>query len=92
MMIKSNLFSIFSAFTLASASFVITTKNPIFSVLFLILTFFNIAATLLLLNFDFLPIVILVVYVGAIAVLFLFVLMMLNIKLAELIDNHYNIM
>jgi NADH-quinone oxidoreductase subunit J len=47
---------------------------------------------LFLFNFEFLPIAFLVVYVGAVAVLFLFVLMMLNIKLAELLENYYNIM
>lgn len=89
--LKSNLFVVFSAFCLASAVFVIWTKNPIFSVLFLIFSFFNVSALLFLFNFEFLPITFLVVYVGAVAVLFLFVLMMLNIKLAELSDDYYNI-
>ena len=87
MFIKYNLFICFCAFCLISSIFVIWTKNPIFSVLFLIFSFFNVSALLLLFNFEFLPITFLVVYVGAVAVLFLFVLMMLNIKLAELIDN-----
>ena len=91
MFLKFNLFIIFSAFCLTSAIFVIWTKNPIFSVLFLIFSFFNVSALLFLFNFEFLPIAFLVVYVGAVAVLFLFVLMMLNIKLAELIDNYYNL-
>jgi NADH-quinone oxidoreductase subunit J len=60
-------------------------------VLFLIFSFFNVSALLFLFNFEFLPIAFLVVYVGAVAVLFLFVLMMLNIKLAELSVNYYNI-
>jgi NADH-quinone oxidoreductase subunit J len=70
---------------------VVLSRNPVFSVLFLILSFFNISALLFLLELEFLPIVFLVVYVGAVAVLFLFVLMMLNIKLAELRENttHY---
>ena len=90
MFIKFNLFVIFSAFSLSSSIFVIWTKNPIFSVLFLIFSFFNVSALLFIFNFEFLPITFLVVYVGAVAVLFLFVLMMLNIKLAELIDNYYS--
>lgn len=91
MFLKSNLFLIFSAFCLTSSIFVIWTKNPIFSVLFLIFSFFNVTALSLLFNFEFLPIVFLVVYVGAVAVLFLFVLMMLNIKLAELIQSYYSV-
>ena len=59
-------------------------KNPVHSVLFLILVFFNSAGLLLLLGLDFFALIFLVVYVGAIAVLFLFVVMMLNIKLAEI--------
>lgn len=88
MFIKYNLFIIFSAFSLASSIFVVWTKNPIFSVLFLIFTFFNVSALLFLFNFEFLPIAFLIIYVGAVAVLFLFVLMMLNIKLAELQENY----
>lgn len=60
--------------------FVFLTENPVHSVLFLILTFFNSSAILLLLNADFLALIFVIVYVGAIAVLFLFVVMMLNIK------------
>jgi NADH:ubiquinone oxidoreductase subunit 6 (subunit J) len=60
-------------------------------VLFLIFSFFNVAAVLFLFNFEFLPIAFLVIYVGAVAVLFLFVLMMLNIKLAELLETYYNV-
>lgn len=91
MFVKSSLFIIFSAFSLTSSIFVVWTKNPIFSVLFLIFSFFNVAAILFLFNFEFLPITFLVIYVGAVAVLFLFVLMMLNIKLAELIGTYYNV-
>jgi NADH-quinone oxidoreductase subunit J len=90
-MIKSSLFVIFSGLTLTSAIFVVVAKNPIFSVLFLIFSFVNVAAVLFLFNFEFLPIAFIVIYVGAVAVLFLFVLMMLNIKLAELLDSHYNL-
>ena len=62
----------------------VSAKNPIHSVLFLILTFFNLSCLLFILNVEFLPLLFLIVYVGAIAVLFLFVLIMLNIKLSEL--------
>ena len=63
---------------------VIQSRNPVHSVLFLILVFFNAAGLLVLLGLDFFAMIFLVVYVGAIAVLFLFVVMMLNIKLAEI--------
>jgi len=75
------LFSLFSSLALISALMVITSENPVHSVLFLILTFFNAAGILLLLEVEFLAMVFVVVYVGAIAVLFLFVVMMLNVKI-----------
>ena len=78
------LFYIFSSFSIVSGIMVIQARNPVHSVLFLILVFFNSAALLLLLGLDFFALIFLVVYVGAIAVLFLFVVMMLNIKLAEI--------
>jgi NADH-quinone oxidoreductase subunit J len=79
----------FSSLSFVSSSLVITSKNPVYSVLFLILSFVNVTALLLLLNLEFLPITFIVVYVGAIAVLFLFVLMTLNIKLAEVKQDRY---
>ena len=78
------LFYLFSSFALISGVMVIQAKNPVHSVLFLILVFFNAAGLLILLGLDFFAMIFLVVYVGAIAVLFLFVVMMLNIKLAEI--------
>ena len=78
------LFYCFSSFALISGVMVIQSKNPVHSVLFLILVFFNAAGLLILLGLDFFAMIFLVVYVGAIAVLFLFVVMMLNIKLAEI--------
>ena len=78
------LFYLFSSLTLVSGIMVIQARNPVHSVLFLILVFFNAAGLLVLLNLDFFAMIFLVVYVGAIAVLFLFVVMMLNIKLAEI--------
>jgi NADH-ubiquinone oxidoreductase chain 6 len=70
--------------TLLSGVMVIQARNPVHSVLFLILVFFNAAGLLVLLGLDFFAMIFLVVYVGAIAVLFLFVVMMLNIKIAEI--------
>ena len=85
------LFLFFSFFVLFSAFMVIRSKNPVYSVLFLILVFCNSAGLLLLLNLDFFALIFLIVYVGAIAVLFLFVVMMLNIKIAEVQESifHY---
>jgi len=81
------LFYLFSSFMLLSGIMVIQARNPVHSVLFLILVFFNAAGLLLLLHLDFFALIFLVVYVGAIAVLFLFVVMMLNIKLAEITEK-----
>lgn len=78
------LFYFFSSLALISGVMVIQARNPVHSVLFLILVFFNSAGLLILLGLDFFAMIFLVVYVGAIAVLFLFVVMMLNIKLAEI--------
>ena len=77
------LFYLFSSLALLSGGMVIQARNPVHSVLYLILVFFNGAGLLILLGLDFFAMVFLVVYVGAIAVLFLFVVMMLNINLAE---------
>lgn len=82
-MSEATLFSIFSAFTQLSALMVIRAKNPVYSVLFLILVFCNAAGLLVLLDLDFFAVVFLVVYVGAVAVLFLFVVMMLDITISE---------
>ena len=81
------LFYVFACFALLAGIMVIRAKNPVYSVLFLILVFCNVSGILLLLNLDFFAMVFLVVYVGAIAVLFLFVVMMLNVKLSEINDN-----
>jgi NADH:ubiquinone oxidoreductase subunit 6 (subunit J) len=84
---EATLFYLFSSLALVSAIMVIRAKNPVHSVLFLIFVFCNAAGLLLLLDLDFFAMIFLVVYVGAIAVLFLFVVMMLNIKLAEISEN-----
>jgi NADH:ubiquinone oxidoreductase subunit 6 (subunit J) len=87
MFTMTTLFYIFATFALLSATMVIRAKNPVYSVLFLILVFCNAAGLLLLIDLDFFAMVFLVVYVGAIAVLFLFVVMMLNIKYTEINEN-----
>ena len=74
-------FYLFSAVMLASAVAVITSRNPVYSALFLVLTFFSAAAIWMLLEAEFLAIILVVVYVGAVMVLFLFVVMMLDINL-----------
>ena len=77
-------FYLFAAVAIASAFMVISARNPVHSVLFLILTFFNAAGLFLLTGAEFLAMILLVVYVGAVAVLFLFVVMMLDVDFAEL--------
>ncbi|KRE12797.1 NADH:ubiquinone oxidoreductase subunit J [Bosea sp. Root483D1] len=77
-------FYLFSGVTIASALMVISARNPVHSVLFLILAFVNAAGLFLLLGAEFLAMLLVVVYVGAVAVLFLFVVMMLDVDFAEL--------
>src|SRR5258707_11975258 len=77
-------FYVFSAVAIASAAMVISARNPVHSVLFLILAFFNAAGLFVLLGAEFLAMILVVVYVGAVAVLFLFVVMMLDINFVEL--------
>lgn len=77
-------FYIFSALLIFSAVMVISLKNPVHSVLFLIFSFFNAAVIFLLLGAEFIAMVLIIVYVGAVAVLFLFVVMMLNISISQL--------
>lgn len=77
-------FYLFAFVGVAAASMVVASRNPVHSVLYLILTFFNAAALFLLTGAEFLAMILLVVYVGAVAVLFLFVVMMLDVDFAEL--------
>src|SRR5208283_3990839 len=77
-------FWLFAAVLLISATLVVTSKNPVHSVLFLILSFFNAAALFLIAGAEFLAMIMVIVYVGAVAVLFLFVVMMLDVDFAEL--------
>ena len=77
-------FYLFAALTIASAILVIFARNPVHSVLWLIVAFFNAAGLMLLLGAEFIAMLLVIVYVGAVAVLFLFVVMMLNIDFARL--------
>jgi len=77
-------FYLFAFVAIAAGFMVISARNPVHSVLWLILTFFNAAALFLLTGAEFLAMILLVVYVGAVAVLFLFVVMMLDVDFAEL--------
>jgi len=77
-------FYLFAFIAVAAAFMVISARNPVHSVLYLILTFFNAAGLFLLTGAEFLAMILLVVYVGAVAVLFLFVVMMLDVDFAEL--------
>ena len=84
MIIATLSFYLFAAVTIGSAMMVISARNPIHSVLFLILAFFNSAGLFVLLGAEFLAMILIVVYVGAVAVLFLFVVMMLDINYVRL--------
>lgn len=84
MIIQSLAFYMFAIVTVAAAVMVISARNPVHSVLFLILAFFNSAGLFVLLGAEFLAMILVVVYVGAVAVLFMFVVMMLDINIAEL--------
>lgn len=83
-MFTALIFYMFAAIAVASGVMVISSRNPVHSVLWLILTFFNAAGLFLLLGAEFLAMVLVVVYVGAVAVLFLFVVMMLDINMVEM--------
>jgi NADH-quinone oxidoreductase subunit J len=82
-------FNTLTGLCLISAFLVVTSKNPIHSVFFLVFLFFNTAGLLILLGVEFLAMLFLIVYVGAVAVLFLFVMMMLNIKISESSNSIY---
>ena len=84
MIIYTLSFYLFSTVVVLSALMVISAKNPVHSVLFLILSFFSASALFILLGAEFLAMILIVVYVGAVAVLFLFVVMMLDINFIKL--------
>src|ERR1700757_2620382 len=84
MVLQALAFYVFAAVCMASGAMVVVSRNPVYSVLFLILAFFNAAALFVLIGAEFLAMILIVVYVGAVAVLFLFVVMMLDIDFVEL--------
>jgi len=87
MTLPSIVFYILSSGAIISSIMVITARNPIHSILFLVLVFFNVAGLLILVDIEFLAIMFIIIYVGAIGILFLFVVMMLNVKVTELNDS-----
>ncbi len=89
-MFESAVFYAFAAVLLVSGTLVITSRNPVHSALFLVLAFFTAAGTWLLLRAEFLAIALVVVYVGAVMVLFLFVVMMLDINIERLREGFWN--
>ena len=84
MILPAIMFYLFAAVAVASGVMVVTARNPVHSVLFLILAFFNAAGLFVLMGAEFLAMILVIVYVGAVAVLFLFVVMMLDIDFAQL--------
>src|SRR5574339_219229 len=84
MILPALFFYMFAGICVASAVMVVASRNPVHSVLFLILAFVNAAGLFLLLGAEFLAMILIIVYVGAVAVLFLFVVMMLDVDFAEL--------
>src|SRR3954463_7713485 len=84
MLIQAILFYLFAAVAIASGVLVVSARNPVHSVLFLILAFFNAAGLFVLIGAEFLAMILVIVYVGAVAVLFLFVVMMLDVDFAAL--------
>jgi len=83
-MIEALTFYMFASFAIISGVLVISARNPVHSVLFLILAFFNASGLFVLIGAEFIAMILIVVYVGAVAVLFLFVVMMLDINFVEL--------
>src|SRR5256714_7944292 len=90
MIVTAIFFYIFAGTCVASAFMVIAAKNPVYSVLFLILAFVSAAGLFVLMGAEFLAMILIVVYVGAVAVLFLFVVMMLDVDFAELREGFLN--
>jgi NADH-quinone oxidoreductase subunit J len=90
MILPALFFYLFAAVSVGSAVMVIASRNPVHSVLFLILTFVNAAGLFILLGAEFLAMILVVVYVGAVAVLFLFVIMMLDVDFAQLRQGFLN--
>src|SRR3978361_1839026 len=87
---KAEILDIVTMFAIISGILVIICKNPILSVLFLIGLFLSIASYLLLLGLNFIGLSYILVYVGAVSILFLFILMLLNVRISELLGNTSN--
>ena len=90
MILQALAFYVFAFVVMASAAMVVVSRNPVYSVLFLILAFFNAAALFVLIGAEFIAMILIIVYVGAVAVLFLFVVMMLDVDFAELRQGFIN--
>src|SRR5215468_8745734 len=84
MIVQAIMFYVFAALAVASGVLVVSSRNPVHSVLFLIAAFFNAASLFVLIGAEFLAMILVIVYVGAVAVLFLFVVMMLDIDFLQL--------
>ncbi len=84
MIVQAFAFYLFAGILTLSALMVITARNPVHSVLFLVLAFFNAAGLFIMLGAEFIALILVIVYVGAVAVLFLFVVMMLDISFSDL--------
>lgn len=87
---KSALFYVFSAILVVAATRVITDRNPVHAALYLVLSFFTAAAIWMLLKAEFLAIVLVLVYVGAVMVLFLFVVMMVDVNMGKIRENFWS--
>src|SRR5258708_15599324 len=84
MLMQALAFYVFAPVVMVSGVMVVVSRNPVYSVLFLILAFFNAAALFVLIGAEFVAMILIIVYVGAVAVLFLFVVMMLDINLTAI--------
>ena len=91
-MISIIIFYSIAAISILSSLMVVLSRNPVYSILFLVLTFVNVSAMLFFLELEYLPLIFIVVYVGALAVLFLFVMMMLNIRVTDLKEKNLQLM
>src|SRR6201994_2513664 len=87
---NAEILDILTLFSILSAIFVIVTRNPIISVLFLIGLFASISVYLIILGLSFIGLSYLIVYIGAVSILFLFILMLINIRISELQSNTSN--
>src|SRR5690349_19184039 len=84
MIVQAIMFYVFAVLAVASGVLVVSSRNPVHSVLFLIVAFFNAAGLFVVIGAEFLAMILVIVYVGAVAVLFLFVVMMLDIDFVQL--------